>query len=169
MFDISHSEAPLFLLVVFLITIVSTVLLIYVIHIVQKRNFPSDKNELIHKHNKLVSKGEFQAALHLCYSYVKTIEDNKADEFMHTYFLISQDCYRLNSISNAIYFSYIASSFSPPGLNSSNLSEDFETLDSKIKSTLTEMKAHLSEAEHLEVLKKIKTFEEKKEIIYPSI
>ena len=169
MFDISHSEAPLFLLMVFFITVLSTLLAIYVVHIVQKRNFPSDKNELINKHNKLVSKGDLKAALYLCYSYLKIIEDNKADEFMHTYFLISQDLYRLNLISDATYFSYIASSFTRNHNFSHNLSDDFETLGSEIKSTLTKMKAHLSEAEHLDVLKKIKIFEEQKKVIFPSI
>jgi uncharacterized protein with PhoU and TrkA domain len=153
---------------VFLITIVSAGLLIYVIHIVQKRNFPSDKNELIHKHNILVSKGDLKAALHLCYSYIRTIEDNKTDEFMHAYFLISQDLYRLGSVSDAIYFSYIASCFSL-NHNSNRLSDEPDTLENEIKNTLTEMKTHLSEAEHLNVLKKVKTFEEKREIIYPSV
>ena len=110
MLDISHSEAPIFLLVVFLITAVSTGLLIYVIHMVQKRNFPSNKNALINKHNKLVSKGDLKAALHLCYSYVRTIKENNNNEFVHTYFLISQDLYRLGSVLDAVYFSYIASS-----------------------------------------------------------
>jgi len=169
MFDIAHSEAPLFLLIVFLITILFTGLVIYVAHIVEKRNFPSNKNELINKHNKLLTKGDLKAALYLCYSYLKTIEDNKADEFMQTYFLISQDLYRLNYIPDATYFSYIASSFTLDSNISHNSSEGFETLESEIKSTLTEMKAHLSEAEHLNVLTKIKTFEEKKKITFPSI
>lgn len=165
--EISHSEAPLFVGMIFLIVLMLAGLFIVIHHFFQKKNFPDNVGELKDKHEKLINKNQLKAAVHLCYSYLKTI-DKDSEESGLVYYLLSQNFDRLGSVSDSVYFAHIAAIFfQKSNTPDESFSGDSEGLKKEIKHRVTEMEANLSVKERFEVLKKIELFDTQGIISFP--
>jgi len=168
--DISHSEAPLFVLSIFLIALLLVGLFAVINIVLEKKNFPQNKFILKNKHDKLIKKGKFKKAIYLCYSYLKTVEDDKLDEYFFVYDLISRDFFHSGSILDSFYFAEIANKYLQRiDVTKDSLSENIKTPGQEIQSRLAEMETRLSTEEKHELSIKIKLFDEQKLISYPNL
>ena len=166
--EISHSEAPVFVLTIFLIAFLLIVLFIVISRFFEKKSFPVNVDMLTATHDKLSNKGKYKKAIYLCYSYLKTIEDDQFGEYCFVYNLISNDLYNIGYVLDAAYFTNVAISYTLKMGSKKNCLPQ-EDLKRELQVRLEKIEGKLSSEDRLELSTKLKLFDQQGVISYPNL